>query len=95
MLYRLHMENVAGADVPALVSTRFAGFTVQHSVGYWKGVAEPSLTVEIYGSREDAPKIGELAQELRQALGQEAVLVAVVMSGEGMFTEAGIEGFNF
>jgi len=47
MIYRLHTENVGRKTVAELTSKYFPGFTLIDSTGYYKGVAERSLVIEI------------------------------------------------
>jgi len=71
--YRIHTEDTNRPQIYALAGKRFEGFTVTYGTGFYKGESEHALTLEIITS--DAASIYLLAEEIRQANGQESVLV--------------------
>src|ERR1041384_2179185 len=72
-LYRICTEDKP--NLADLVSARFEAFTIFHGVGYWRGVAEKSATIEIALPAGNAKKVKELAETICVANSQEAVLV--------------------
>jgi hypothetical protein len=71
--YRIHTEDKARPTIYKLAGKRFDGFTVTTGTGYYKGVEESTLILEIITS--DSASIYLLAEEIRKANGQESVLV--------------------
>lgn len=70
----LHQQNgqlVAKETVLQIVATRFSTFTATESTGYYKGVPEPTLIIEIATS--DTCKLEALARDLADAFNQDAV----------------------
>lgn len=63
--------------VTRLVSAQFPGFTLYYGTGYWGGIAERNLTIEILAepSAQVENGIRELARAIRSGLDQQAVLV--------------------
>jgi ribosomal protein S28E/S33 len=78
MLYRLYTENKPGAEsivIDLLKRHGFRGATLYKGVGIWEGNNEDNLTIEIDTGGIDRGDINDLAEDIRQALNQEAVLV--------------------
>ena len=59
------------------VAPRFEAFSVAYGRGYWKGVPERNVTIEIIAdeSHEVETKIAEIASEYNSRFKQECVLV--------------------
>lgn len=62
---------------PMLVNQHFDGFTVTPALGYWKGKPEnvTRCTIIADGKAHTVALIEALARDLREAYGQECVLV--------------------
>jgi len=75
-LYRICTEDKP--NLADLVSARFEAFTIFHGVGYWRGVAEKSATIEIVLESEKRSQVLELAETIRRENHQEAVLVQAI-----------------
>lgn len=71
MTYHIHTET--RSNLPEIIDRYFGSFTLTPSTGYWKGVAEPSTTIEI--TTDDRKRVWQLAQAIRTENHQEAVLV--------------------
>lgn len=72
-VFRIYTENKNEARLKELISICFDGFTVIHTKGFWKGVPENALLIEIY--TENAELIRALAGAIKKNNKQEAVLV--------------------
>lgn len=70
-LYRLFTQD--SPNLPELVSRLFPGFSILSSLGYWKGVSESSVCIEIL--TDDADSISILATDIKVANQQESILV--------------------
>lgn len=86
-LYRISTENLNKPGIESIVSKHFDGFSVIEQTGYWKGVKENSLVIEIQGddavsgvSPEEARKIEEICFGIKDLNHQESVLLQVVPS---------------
>lgn len=73
-LWRIYTEDVNRETVERLASEYFEGYTIYQARGVWKGTAENSLIIEIMGD-VDPKAVRELAQGIKHANSQEAVLV--------------------
>ncbi len=92
MLYRIFTEDKGDAermDVIKLVSGVFEGFTVLKGAGVWRGSLEASLIVEIEAPAVKSSLVALLAEDIRRALCQEAVMVQSLMS-QVQFVEEGV-----
>ena len=74
-LYRLYTEDKG--NVAQLVAPYFDSCTVLTATGYWRGIAEPSVVVEILGTAQDSEKVARLAEHIRVTNAQESVLVTM------------------
>ena len=76
-IYRLYTERRNLPELTALVSGAFDGYTLIWTTGFWRGLREQSVIVEIVteGTIEDRAKVYDLASAIRVALSQSAVLV--------------------
>ena len=77
-LYRILTEDKDREKVIQLVSEVSGGFTLIEAQGYWKGVAEKSIVIEIDNDDITDVDIKELAEKIRHANNQECVLVQVM-----------------
>ena len=71
--YRLYTERFD--NLATITSNYFEGFTLFESQGYWQGVAEQSVVIEIIASDDDSWRIDALAEFIRRANNQQAVIV--------------------
>lgn len=79
-LYRIHTEATTAAHeaaIHALVSPYFDAYNVTYGEGSWRGVRERSATIEVYGYASDRSKVTRIAQGIKAANNQEAILVSV------------------
>lgn len=74
-LYRICTENVNRSDIEKIVNVAFDGFTSIEGNGYWLGVREDALIIEIVASEHDAELVRATAKAIRIANKQQAVLV--------------------
>lgn len=72
-VFRIYTENKNENKLKELISICFDGFTVIRTKGFWKGVPENALLIEIY--TENAELIRALAGAIKKNNKQEAVLV--------------------
>lgn len=77
MLYRLFTEDLNRGLIETLAKSVYDAFTIFTGKGYWKGQAENSLVLEVISddSPEEASKFRGLARRIKEANGQQAVLV--------------------
>jgi PII-like signaling protein len=88
MLYRICTENkpeVEAIVIDLIERHGFRGATLYKGIGIWKGSREQNLTIEIEESERqvdgDIPTveaIANLAEGIRQALRQDAVMVVKI-----------------
>ena len=72
-LFRIYTENKNPERLKELISICFDGFTVIRTKGFWNGVPENALLIEIY--TENAELIRALAGAIKKNNKQEAALV--------------------
>ena len=82
MLYKIYVgsnnvtKKLEAKKAISITSTYFDGFSASRIVGYWKGMQEKTLVLEI--ETDNKQKVIELAEELKEALYQEAIAVAKI-----------------
>ena len=82
MLYKIYIgsnnttKRLEAKKAISIASKYFEGFTCQNANGFWKGLSEKTLIIEI--ETDNKKKIIELAEELKETLYQEAVAVAKI-----------------
>lgn len=80
-VYRIYTENTQRArkQIMDTVSHEFDGFTVFDAVGYWNGIPEKSMVIEIIagGSNQVKDTVRALAWRIREIGGQECVMMTV------------------
>lgn len=83
VLWTLYTEDVKSlrTETAKTVSHYFDAFTIITGTGYWGGIAEGALVVQILGDIDDAATVKTLAQSLRTLLDQQAVLVTSAQVG--------------
>ena len=77
-LYRILTEHKNRAAIVARVSRDFHGFTVLEAAGMWRGVAERTLVIEIVAETADYAAVRAVADTIKWANQQEAVLLQVI-----------------
>jgi hypothetical protein len=73
-VHRIQTEDVNRDGVLSLLDQAFEAYTVNLSLGRWKGKSEPSLTIEVTGGTYEA--VRKVAEDIRSMNSQEAVLVS-------------------
>ena len=73
VIFRIYTEAKNQHDIIRLTGKLFESFTLQPTVGYYKGKPEKSIVIEIAGAREKA--INDLAQRIGEMNGQNSVMV--------------------
>ena len=82
MLYKIYIgsnnttKRLEAKKAISIASKYFEGFTCQNANGFWKGLSEKTLIIEI--ETDNKKKIIELAEELKETLFQEAIAVAKI-----------------
>ena len=81
MLYRILTENKNREAVEDIVSTEFPGFTIIEATGYWNGVREESLIIEIDAGNEiKGMTVTRIAEMIKRHNQQESVMIQAVMT---------------
>lgn len=76
MIYRIQTEDKDRAGILELVGRYFPGFTVQSAIGYYKGVREPSVSIEVMAPSSRAHVVRFICKVIAQCNNQECVLLA-------------------
>ena len=74
-LYRIYTEDKNLDGIINLLTKVYDGYTIIHSQGYWKGLPEESIIIEIITYAVDLPTIQGIANQIKQLNSQESVLV--------------------
>ena len=81
MLYRIYTEDKNRNRIVEIVGLDFQGFTIYPALGYWNGMPENSLVIEILGSviqpQKDELAIWKIANRIKEENQQEAVLITI------------------
>ena len=82
MLYRILTENKNRQVVEDIVSAEFPGFTIIEAMGYWNGVRELSLIIEIDtdGNEFKGMTVTRIAEMIKRHNQQESVMIQAVMT---------------
>jgi hypothetical protein len=72
-VYRIYTQDVQRKRVIKLMASKFEGFTLQPTFGYFKGRLEKSIVIEIVKAKER--EIDQVARAIREINGQKSVLV--------------------
>ena len=81
MLYRILTENKNRQVVEDIVSAEFPGFTIIEATGYWNGVREESLIIEIDAGNEiKGMTVTRIAEMIKRHNQQESVMIQAVMA---------------
>ena len=93
MLYRIITENKVNSKdviIHAMAAQGFEGYTMIKARGYWKGVAEKSVIVEVSCSNEDVSSVSlrviAAARLIKEGLQQECVLVQEIPCSQEMIS---------
>ncbi len=82
MLYKLYIgsnnetKKLEAKKAITIASTYFDGFSASKIIGYWKGMQEKTLVLEI--ETENKKQIMALAMDLKEKLNQEAIAIAKI-----------------
>lgn len=75
MLFRIFTENKNQAQVEYIVSSHFDAFTIFKATGYWKGIPEHSLVIEVSGDDIIEASIRDMCAQIKSHNEQECVLI--------------------
>jgi hypothetical protein len=84
-IFRIYTEEKNKRDIVRLAGQEFDSFTLQPTLGYYKGKAEKSIVIEIVGARE--PAVRGLARRIKEMNGQKSVLIMKIR-GEAKTTRS-------
>ena len=71
--HRILTEDIDRPLIVDILTKYFDSFTIVPQVGYWKGNAEKSLSIELIGASEK--NVLRASEEIRIANSQEAIIV--------------------
>lgn len=74
-LYRIYTEDKDRPLVATIIAGCFGNFTILSATGYWRGVSEPSLVIEIITADSEHANVRAVAEAIKHANRQECVLV--------------------
>jgi hypothetical protein len=77
-IYRIYTEEKNKRAIVDLIGKQFESFTLQPTLGFYRGKAEKSMVIEIVGST--AVKIKRMAERIRKMNGQQSVLILQIES---------------
>ena len=80
MLYRICTEDMNQKGIESILNRHYEGYSILKSQGYWKLQKENSLIIEIITKDNEGKEdntIREIAEEIKEANKQDAVLVQV------------------
>jgi hypothetical protein len=78
-IYRIYTEDQGREMLIKVTGKHFESFTLQPTMGYFRGKPEKSVILEIVGARESAIK--KLAREIG-ALNEQRTVLVMSLSGE-------------
>lgn len=72
-IYRIYTEAKNKREIVLLTGKQFESFTLQPTIGYYRGSPEKSIVIEIVGANER--EVRQLAQRIQKMNGQKSVLI--------------------
>ena len=72
-IYRIYTEAKNKREIVLLTGKQFESFTLQLTIGYYRGNPEKSIVIEIVGANER--EVQQLAQRIQKMNGQKSVLI--------------------
>lgn len=72
-IYRVYTEDKNKGEILQLVAKRFQSFTLQPTLGYYRGKSERSIVIEIVGAAKR--EVNAVARRIGAMNGQKSVLV--------------------
>lgn len=72
-IYRIYTEAKNKREIVLLTGKEFESFTLQPTIGYYRGNPERSIVIEIVGATERG--VRQLAQRIQKMNGQKSVLI--------------------
>jgi hypothetical protein len=76
--YRIFTEDKNRECVAALVAANFDGFTMSPALGYWKGVPEKALVIEILAEDYALRLVRVVCEDIKFFNEQESILLQVL-----------------
>lgn len=73
--YNIYTEDVNRENILHIINKFFTGYNLQVLTGYWKGVKEKSLKIEVIGLPWDYSGIEKIAKDIKKLNKQEAVYI--------------------
>ena len=73
LIYRVYTEDKNKREILRLVAKRFQSFTLQPTLGYYRGKPERSIVIEIVGAAQR--EVNAVARFIGAMNGQKSVLV--------------------
>lgn len=77
-LFRICTENTNRAAVEQLAKEYFDAFTLIDGKGFWRGIPESALVIEVMLEASYAGRVRRFAEKLRALNDQECVLVQTI-----------------
>jgi hypothetical protein len=75
--YSIYTENKNIGQIKDTICQYYKGFTIIKTIGYWQGIAEKSLKIEILSEDKERQNIKEIVRIIKSINNQEAVLLTV------------------
>ena len=72
-IYRIYTEAKNQREIVLLAGKQFESFTLQPTLGYYRGNPEKSIVIEVVGANEREAQ--QLAQRIQKMNGQKSVLI--------------------
>ena len=79
-MYRICTEDKNRETIYQILDSHVDGYAVMPGIGSWRGVREASLTIDLIGPTAETVRV--IAEQIRQANDQEAVLVLNIHAEE-------------
>lgn len=84
-MYRIYTERLNNDKAQTIMTAHFDAFTMIPTTGFWKGTREDSVVFEVL--TDDGATVQLVAEAIRVALDQEAVLVTREATVATLITE--------
>lgn len=75
ILYRIFTEDKNRDGIEGTVTKVFDGFTILTGRGYWRGISEPCLVIEVIGVANDLDAVLRIADRIKEQNEQDSVAI--------------------
>ena len=74
-LYRIYTEHKQLPVIKSIINKHFKGYTIIKTNGYWQGIPEKGLIIELIATANKIKKIRLISKQIKHINRQQAILL--------------------